>query len=91
MLINTLLAIVNLIGGLLSNKLIGLECVLTIQLIFYSQLLVNPWQNFPAGFMFLKDLKFINGYNNILKLSEYFPLTLIERKYYYFSVQKLPI
>jgi hypothetical protein len=91
MLINTILAVINLIAGILSLKFIGLECVLTIQLIYFSQLLINPWQNFPAGFMFLKDLKYINGYNNIFKLSEYFPLTLIERKYFYFSTKKLSI
>lgn len=39
-----------LIAGLIAPKYIGLEAVLTLQLIFYSCLLVTDAQKYPVGF-----------------------------------------
>lgn len=44
------IGIICLIIGLLSKKYIGLECVLTLQLVFYSQLLVENANKWPMGF-----------------------------------------
>ena len=42
MLINTIFTNIILIIGLLSSKYIGLEGILTLQLIYFSQLLIEP-------------------------------------------------
>ncbi len=63
MLINTIITNIILFVGILSKKYIGLECMLTLQLIYYSQLLVTPWSKFPAEFSSMKYLKYVNGYN----------------------------
>ena len=47
--INSLLLFI----GFISPKFIGLESVLTLQLIFFSQTLVYDHMKFPVGFLFL--------------------------------------
>lgn len=63
MFVNTIITNFILFIGLLSKKYIGLECMLTLQLIYYSQLLATPWNKFPVEFQSLKYLKYVNGYN----------------------------
>ena len=57
--------------GLLAPKFIGLEGVLTLQLIFYSQLLIVSDSSRPVGMMVVRYFKFVNGYNSILDLTTY--------------------
>ncbi len=52
-----------LIIGLLAPKYIGLEGVLTLQLIFYSQLLVYDIRAWPVGFSVFNYFRYANGYN----------------------------
>ncbi len=67
--VGTVFGMIGLFVGVLSPKYIGLESLLTLQLIFYSQMLIADPQKWPIGFMYLKYLKFSSGYNDIFKLS----------------------
>lgn len=60
---SSLVLLLLLILGMLAGKFIGLEGIVTIQLIYYSQLLVTPYQKMPVGFLMFKYLKIANGYN----------------------------
>lgn len=57
--------------GLLTPKFIGLEAVITLQLIFYSQLLISDVKKRPVGFVVFEYFKFANGYNDIFSLTSY--------------------
>ncbi len=48
MFVNVIMTNIILFIGLFSRKFIGLECILVLQLIYYSQILVSPWSNFPV-------------------------------------------
>ncbi len=48
MFVNIIITNIILYIGLFSRKFIGLECILVIQLVSYSQILVSPWSNFPV-------------------------------------------
>lgn len=61
--VNIIITNIILFIGLLSRKFIGLECILVLQLIYYSQILVSPWSNFPVELESIKSLKYSNGYN----------------------------
>jgi hypothetical protein len=58
-----------LLIGIFLPKFIGLEAILTMQLIYYSQLLIYDFKRWPLGFMYLKFLKVAAGFNEIIKLS----------------------
>jgi hypothetical protein len=45
-----MIALFNLVLGIVSGKYIGLEGILTFQLMYYSQLLISPWEQYPIGF-----------------------------------------
>ncbi len=45
--------------------------ILTLQLIYYSQLLIIKISKWPVGFVYLKHIRFSTGYNDILTLSSY--------------------
>ena len=81
--ITNMLSLLCLLIGLFSRKYIGLECLFVLQLIYYSQLLVGDADKWPAGFEYLKYLKYASGYNQIYQVSDYHPLTSLERKMYY--------
>lgn len=49
--------------GLLAPKYIGLEGMVTLQLIFYSQLLIEDNKAWPTEFNIFKNFRFINGFN----------------------------
>ena len=86
--VGTALSMVGLIIGLCSPKYIGLESLLTLQLIFYSQLLIANPSKWPVGFMYLKYLKFSSGYNEILSVTQYVPYTVDAKKLYQLDMKK---
>ncbi len=71
MLGSTIVNSILLFVGFISPKFIGLESILTLQLIFFSQTLVYDHMNFPVGFVFLQTLQYSTGFNDILDLTEY--------------------
>ena len=75
---NVMLALLNFLIGIISPKFIGLECVLTFQLMYYSQLLINPWTKYPPGINSFYYLRYSNGYNDMISLSSYVPMKTIE-------------
>jgi hypothetical protein len=74
--------------GLFSPKYIGLELILTLQLIFYSQLLIVDPSKIPLGFMYLKYLRLSTGFNDILTLTQYEPVTLMAKKLMHLQIKK---
>ena len=82
------LSLMGLLIGLLSPKYIGLESLLTLQLIFYSQLLIAEPSNWPIGFLYLKYLKFASGYNDIFAFTTYVPLTYDAKKMQHLDMKK---
>ena len=66
--------------SLFTPKFIGLEIILTLQLIFFSQILIYENSKFPVGFLFLSNLKYTTGFNQIFDFTEYLPKTDASRK-----------
>ena len=54
---------ISLLIGFLTSKFIGLETMLTLQIIYYSQLLIYDISDWPSGFVFLNNFKYASGYN----------------------------
>lgn len=52
-----------LLIGLVLPKFIGLETLITLQLIFFSQLLISDFELWPVGFSQFSNLKIATGYN----------------------------
>ncbi len=69
-------------------KFIGLETIITLQLIFYSQILIFDASDWPFGFTYLKYLKSSTGYNELIELTEYLTLTNITRKFEIIDLKK---
>ena len=65
----SILTSIILMVGLLSTKYIGLECALTLQLIYFSQLLIKNVEKWPVSFSYLQYLKYSTGYNQIFALT----------------------
>ena len=86
--VGTAFGMIGLFVGVLSPKYIGLESLLTLQLVFYSQMLISNPEKWPIGFMYLKYLKFSSGYNEIFKLSEYVPSTIHANKLNHLDMKK---
>jgi hypothetical protein len=86
--VGTGLSLVGLLIGLLSPKYIGLESLITLQLIFYSQILITDPSKWPVGFLYLKYLKFASGYNGIFTFTSYTPLTDSAKKLHHLAMQK---
>jgi hypothetical protein len=84
----TALSLLGLVVGLCSPKYIGLESLLTLQLVFYSQLLIVNPSKWPVGFMYLKYLKFASGYNEILELTDFIPYTNQAKKMQHLDLKK---
>lgn len=68
--------------SLLSPKFIGLETILTLQLIFYSQLLIDNPSKWPIGFSCFKYLKFASGFNKIFNFTDYQTLSVNTKKFF---------
>jgi hypothetical protein len=66
MLAQTILIVLSLVIGLIAPKFIGLELILTLQLIYLSQLLIYDIKNWPFGFVMLKSLRYSTGSNELL-------------------------
>jgi hypothetical protein len=84
-------AIVNsilLFIGFISPKFIGLESILTLQLIFFSQTLIYDHMKFPVGFLYLQTLQYSTGYNDILDLTEYDSSSIQAKKMSYIKRHK---
>lgn len=56
MLITIIFDVLFLFIGLISPKFIGLEALLSLQLTFFSQILIHDNKKFPVGFLFLENL-----------------------------------
>jgi hypothetical protein len=81
--VGTGLSIIGLLIGLMTPKYIGLESILTLQLIFYSQLLISDPSKWPIGFVYLKYLKFSTGFNNIFTYTDYLPFSVMTKKFHH--------
>jgi hypothetical protein len=75
MLTVTILKVLFMFISIISPKFIGLESVLVLQLCFFSQILVNDNKKFPIGFLFLENLQYSAGFNRIIDLTYYIPIT----------------
>jgi hypothetical protein len=53
-----------------SDKFIGVETLVTIQLTYFSQLLISDVKNWPQAFTILAPLKIVTGYNNLFAFDE---------------------
>jgi len=59
-----------LVVGLFVPKFIGLELIISMQIIYYSQMLIVEYEKWPIGmYNILKGLRSSSGYNEILKLT----------------------
>jgi len=59
-----------------------------LQLIFYSQLLIGEFKFWPIGFDQFNNLKISTGYNAFIKLSNFYPLTDMSKKYNKLTLHK---
>jgi hypothetical protein len=75
-----IVSMVALLVGLFVPKFIGLESIITMQLMFYSQLLIVEYEKWPLSFIQFSRFKGATGYNELLDLTEYAPLTNIAKK-----------
>ena len=85
----SLVSIIGLVIGLFVPKFIGLEAILTMQLIFYSQMLIVDNEKWPLGFVIqFKYLKTATGYNEMIELTSYLALSNFDKKYDKLSIHK---
>lgn len=91
MLVQTILIAISLLIGLIAPKFIGLELILTLQLIFFSQLLIHDVKNWPPGFVFLKYLKYSTGFNDIFSATQNLLTDTVSKKMSNLSLRKLVI
>ena len=84
----TLLGLLGLVLGLFLPKFIEIETIVTMQLIFYSQVLIFQSDDWPVGFFYLKYLKIATGYNDIFSLTSYVQLTNITKKFSIINLKK---
>lgn len=62
--------------------------IVTMQLIFYSQILIDDFDKWPVGFVQFEQLKVATGYNDFLNLTEYTPTTIVSKKYNKLTLHK---
>jgi hypothetical protein len=86
--VGTGLSLICLAIGLCSPKYIGLESLLTLQLVFFSQLLIKNPSKWPVGFMYLKYLKLSSGYNELFTFTDFFPETIFAKKMDHLDMKK---
>lgn len=86
--VTVVLSMTGLVIGLFLPKFIGLEIIITMQLIFYSQLLIYDFEKWPVGFVQFNNLKAATGYNEFLNLTEYTPMTVVSKKYHKLTLHK---
>ena len=83
-----ILSVLGLLVGLFVPKFIGLESIITIELIYYSQLLISDASKWPVGFSQFKYLKAATGYNDLISLTYYLPSNNMNLKLSKLYVQK---
>jgi hypothetical protein len=83
--------VISLVIGLIAPKFIGLELILTLQLIFFSQLLIHDVKNWPPGFVFLKYLKYSTGFNDVFSVTQNVLTDTVSKKMSNLSLKKLVI
>ena len=76
-----------LLFGLLAPKYIGLEAILTLQLIYYSELLIKDPKNIPLGFQTFAVFKYSTGFNDLFIISEILGASSIEKKYIWMNLE----
>jgi hypothetical protein len=91
MMVGAVICTLLLILGLVTPKFIGLEIIITLQLIFFSQILIYDNSKFPVGFLFLSSLQYTTGFNKIFDFTEYLPNTDASRKMFTLERDKLII
>jgi len=89
MMAQTIINAICLFVGLISPKFIGLESILNLQLIFYSQLLIFDISKIPPGFVFLKYLKYAAGYNEVFEITGFYLVGNAEKKLRILGMNKL--
>lgn len=67
------MSMLGLLVGLFVPKFIGLETILTMQLIYYSQLLISKLDKWPVGFAYFNYLKVASGFSSVMRLTQYVP------------------
>ncbi len=80
-----------LVVGLFVPKFIGLETIITMQLIYYSQLLISDIDKWPIGFAYFNYFKVASGLNEYVRLSELVPADNVAKKYHKVKIQKTVI
>ncbi len=80
-----------LLIGFFTSKFIGLESILTCQLICYSQLMICDISRWPSGFTFLNYLKYSTGYNGLLDFTDYILVSTMTKKMHSLGLKKLLI
>jgi hypothetical protein len=83
-----ILSMLGLLVGLFLPKFIGLETIITMQLIYFSQLLIVNYDEWPVGFLQFANLKAATGYNEVLDLTKYAPVTDLTKKYHRLFIHK---
>lgn len=91
MLAAIILNIICFLTGLMSFKFIGVESILTLQIIYFCQLLIFDISNWPSGFSFLKNLKYSFGFNDVLNNTEYRLFNTLAKKMHALQIKKLLI
>ncbi len=77
-----------LMVGLLAPKYIGVEAILTLQLIFYSCLLIKDSAKFTPGLKTFTYFKLSTGYNDIFSFTTLILSSDITSKYNFLSIKK---
>ncbi len=82
------LILILLLVGLCTPKFIGLEAILTIQLIYYSCFLIKEVSLFPVGFKTFTAFKFSTGFNDLFTLTKILVNEEFEKKVAWMGLQK---
>jgi hypothetical protein len=91
MLAAIILNIICFLIGLMSFKFIGVESILTLQIVYLCQLLIFDISYWPSGFSFLKNLKYSFGFNDVLNNTEYRLFNTLAKKMHVLQIKKLLI
>jgi hypothetical protein len=77
--------------GLCTPKFIGLEAILTLQLIFYSCFLIQDVSRMPVGFRTFTAFKFATGFNDLFAFTSILLNGVFERKVVWMGLHKTVI
>jgi hypothetical protein len=91
MMVGAIICNLLLLISLVTPKFIGLEVIITLQLIFFSQILIYDNSKFPVGFLFFSNLQYTTGFNKFFDFTKYFPSTDVSRKMFTLERDKMVI